>query len=318
MSTKMHLFIVLFTVGVLGTSMSTRAEEAPPENPLVAFSRAQLAQAGFVRQTAKLGGQELGDQEIVWWEKGSGPTVVMVHGVADQAGTWFQVAPGLAADHRLLLVDLPGHGESPPSSGPLAMTTVLTGFESWLAAQAPKDGEAPILVGNSMGAWIAILTALRHPELVSRVVLVNGGPLRADTGELNLLPQDREEARRLWAALRDPSSPPIPDPLLDDLVKRSKTGHVVRMFEKNEDLESYLMDDGELAKITTPVEILWGESDRYMGREYPDRLLAGLPNARLTLIPQCGHLPQAECPQSFTEILRDVLAQAPPGPAADR
>ncbi len=283
------------------------AEQAGPMDLFVALSRGQLAGAGFDRREATVD-----DHLTVWWEKGSGPTLVLVHGVADQAGTWFRVAPGLAESHRVLLIDLPGHGESAPAAGPLPMTTVIEGFEAWLLEHA-EAGKKPTLVGNSMGAWVAMLAAHRHPERVGRVVATNGGPLRADTGDLDLLPGDVEEARRLMAALRDPASPPTPDAVLHDLVRRAGNGHVRRMFEATEDLESHLLDDGRLAEITTPVDLLWGESDLYLGREYPERLLAGLPNARLTWIPRCGHVPQAECPERYAERLNEVLALPPPG-----
>ena len=276
-----------------------RAQEGPMDF-FIAFTRTQLATQGFERLEA---------DGMVWWQKGTGPTLVMIHGVADQAGTWFQVAPALAESRRVLLVDLPGHGDSPPADGPLKMTTVVQGFTSWLEAHA--EGPA-ILVGNSMGAWVASVVAHRRPDLVARVVAVNGGPLKADTGELNLVPKDRDEARRLMAALRDPKSPPTPDAVLDDLVRRAENGHVQRMLAETQDLESHLLD-GRLQELTTPVDILWGESDRYMGRDYPDRLAAALPNARLTLIPACGHLPQAECAPAFLQALQDALTATAPG-----
>ncbi len=279
---------------------------AAPQGPMdlfIAFSRMQLAGAGFERRESTVGGRRM-----VWWRGGSGPTLVMVHGVADQAGTWFRIAAGLAEHFRVLMVDLPGHGESEPESGPLPMTTVIEGFEAWLGAHAVSE-EAPkaTLVGNSMGAWIVLLAAERHPARVDRIVMTNGGPLRADTGDLDLLPADREEARRLMAALRDPSSIPTPDYVLDDLVRRVPGGHVTRMFQAQKDLESYLREDAALAEIETPVEILWGESDRYLGTEYPERLRAALPESRLTLVGKCGHLPQAECPERYLEQLEEVL-----------
>ncbi len=305
-----HLSSAALVTAALVPAIFARQQAGPMEF-FIGFSRAQLATTGFTRHEATVN-----EHVTIWWQKGSGPTLVLVHGVADQAGTWFQVASGLAEDHRVLLIDLPGHGESAPATGPLPMTTVIEGFETWLATHAaPEAGERnqpPTLVGNSMGAWVAMLAAHRRPELVGRVVAINGGPLRADTGDLDLLPADREEARRLMAALRDPSNPATPDLVLDDLVRRAETGHVRRMFAATEDLESYLLD-GRLGEIATPVDVLWGESDRYLGRDYPDRLLAGLPSSRLTLIARCGHLPQAECPGRFTERLSEVLALAPPG-----
>ncbi len=304
--TGVRVLLLMFVV------TSAAAQEAQqPQGPMdffIAFSRTQLQATGFTRHQTEIAGQPL-----VWWTKGDGPSLVMLHGVADQAGTWFRVASRLAENYRVDLVDLPGHGESGPKSGPLPMTTVIEGFESWLSAHGHEEGRTPpVLVGNSMGAWVAMTTAQRHPELVSRVVAVNGGPLRADTGELDLLPQNREEARQLMEALRDPSNPPTPIMMLDDLVRRVPGGQVERMFETQEDLESYLLDDRQLAEIATPVDVLWGESDRYMGREYPDRLVTGLPAARLTLIAKCGHLPQAECPDRFAEKLIEVLARPAP------
>jgi len=290
----------------LVTSMPTFAQDGPMDF-FIAFSRTQLGAAGFERQET-----EIEKQRLVWWQKGDGPTLVLVHGVADQAGTWFQVAAELATSHRVLLVDLPGHGESGPSDGPLAMSTVVTGFEAWLRGQTTSD-EPAILVGNSMGAWLATLAGLHLPDHVARIVLVNGGPLEADTGDLDLLPKDRGQARRLMAALRDPASPPTPDLVLDDLVRRAVDGHVQRMLAESEDLASHLLED-QLADLKIPTDILWGESDRYMGRAYPDRLVAGLPNVRLTLLPSCGHLPQAECPGPFLSALKDILLAPAPGP----
>ncbi len=299
---------------------AAQEQPAQPQGPMdmfIAFSRAQLVANGFERHEATIN-----DHRMVWWEKGDGEVMVMVHGVSDQAGTWFQVAPALAESHRVLLVDLPGHGDSEPESGPLPMTTVVDGLVAWLLTHAAGEGEPgrdrPVtLVGNSMGAWLVLLAAERHPERVARLVVTNGGPLRADTGDLNLLPANREEARRLMAALRDPSNLKTPEFVLDDLVRRVPTGQVTRMFEAMEDLESYLLADEALGRIATPVDVLWGESDRYLGREYPDRLVAGLPHARLTLVSKCGHIPQAECPERYLEQLVEVLAMAPPGRDSD-
>lgn len=288
-------------------TVSTARAQKGPMDFFIDFSRHQLAAQGFVRHAAEVAGHE-----IVWWERGTGPPLVLVHGVNDQAGSWFLVASRFDDRYRVLLPDLPGHGESAPAAGPLKMTTVLTGFQGWLETQV-KPEDAAVLVGNSMGAWIAMLTALRRPELVSRIVVVNGGPLRGETSDLDLFPKDRAAARRLMAALRDLGNTPTPDPMLDDLVRRAPTSQAARMVEEQKDLESYLLEDERLGEIKTPVDVLWGESDRYLGRGYADRLAAGLPKVRLTLIERCGHVPQVECPAGFAERLKEVLALGAPG-----
>ncbi len=303
--------LIITALAVAGPVWAEEPEgkELGPMDLFISFSRMQLGATGFEHREATVEGRHM-----VWWQAGSGPTLVMVHGVADQAGTWFRVAPALAESYRVVLIDLPGHGESEPADGPLPMTMVVEGFEAWLGAHGlGEDGAPATLVGNSMGAWIALLAAERHPGRVGRVVMTNGGPLRADTGDLDLLPADREEARRLMAALRDPSNMATPDFMLDELVRRAPSGQVTRMFQAQEDLESYLREDAVLGTLETPVDILWGASDRYLGEEYPERLRSALPRARLTLISRCGHLPQAECPDRYLKQLVEVLALAPAG-----
>ncbi|MBZ0111746.1 MAG: alpha/beta hydrolase [Thermoanaerobaculia bacterium] len=310
MNLHQTLAVLLLSATVLAAPPARAEEPASTPSPLDLFreyTRGQLAATGWDRQQSEIAGETL-----VWWSKGSGPSLVFLHGVSDQAGTWFQVAPHFTDQYRVILIDLPGHGESTPEAGPLPMTTIIEGVEAFLQEEIVKPGQAPpVLVGNSMGAWIALATARRHPTRVGRIVAVNGGPLRPDTGDLNLLPKDREEARALMAAIRDPASPAIPDVVLDDLVRRAPTGQASRMFQANEDLESYLLED-QLDEITTPVDLLWGTSDGYLGKRFSQRLREELPRVRWTAIDGCGHSPQAECPDRFTEALRRVLDLAPP------
>ncbi|MGB5343568.1 MAG: alpha/beta hydrolase, partial [Thermoanaerobaculia bacterium] len=245
----------------------------------------------------------------VYWQGGEGLTLVLLHGAGDQAGTWSEIVPALLEEYRLLIPDLPGHGESEPAQGPLPMDEIFAGLEALLAAQ---NGDSPfILVGNSMGAWLATLQAHRHPESVSRAVLVNGGALSGDPQNPSLTPVDREAARQLMDLLRDPASPKIPGFVLDDIVRRSASGPIGRMLQDMDSLVSNLMD-GRLGEISTPMDMVWGESDRLMSLSYAERMLAELPRARLTGVPACGHIPQSECPESLTEALLSVLESEPP------
>jgi 3-oxoadipate enol-lactonase len=266
-------------------------------------ARAALGEAGLERHEVEAAGRRL-----VLWRGGSGPHLVLLHGSGQQAGAWAAVVPGLVGDHTLHVLDLPGHGDSEPAEGPLRMAEVLAGLESYLLS---LDG-APILVGNSYGAWLATLHAHRHPDRVARVVLVNGGALlNIPAAGLTLTPRDREEARRLTSALRDPASPPWPDEVLDDLVLQTRNGPSARMLEDMPGLVAHLLD-GRLGEVTVPVDVLWGVSDRLMPLDYARRMAAQLPRSRLTVLEGCGHIPGGECPERFLEALRGVLALTPP------
>jgi pimeloyl-ACP methyl ester carboxylesterase len=254
-----------------------------------------LARAGLVRVVTD---SRVGRQNV--WRGGSGPFVMLLHGAGDQAATWSRVVPETLAGHTLLIPDLAGHGESEPSRGPITMEAMLTGVEAVLDAQAGE--EHVTVVGNSLGAWIAMLLAHGHPERVSLVVAVNGGAARGEEQHISLLPNDREQARALVALLRDPASVPAPNFVLDDIVRHSRTGPLARVAAAAEAMNPYLLD-GRLGEIRVPVRLVWGESDRVVPLDYAQRMLAELRDASLTVVPRCGHVPQAECPAAFLAAL---------------
>jgi pimeloyl-ACP methyl ester carboxylesterase len=277
------------------------------DNPLALYERSTrraLAKAGFELESFD---SSIG--RLAYWQAGSGPTLVLLHGVGDQAGAFQGVVGAFTASYRVVIPDLPGHGASQPAEGPLSMHVVYTGLEELLGAVA--SGEPVVLVGSSMGAWLATVYAHRHPEAVARVVAINGGPLTGERSDLSLTPVDREAARRLMAALRDPASEPTPDFVLDDIVEQSASGPIGRMMAKAEDFAPYLLDD-RLSELSVPVDLVWGESDRLMTIAYAERMASELPRARITTIAACGHHPANECPDKLVAALERVLDQGPP------
>jgi pimeloyl-ACP methyl ester carboxylesterase len=214
----------------------------------------------------------------------------------------------------VIVPDLPGHGESAPGAGVLRMSQVVAGAEE-LLDEVARERRA-VVVGNSMGAWIATLLAHRHPERVERIVLVNGGAVPSAPGGPSLLPVDREAARRLMALLRAPASPSIPDWMLDDLVARAPASATARLLGDLPDLVAQMLI-GRLGEVRTPVDLLWGAADGLMTIAYAEQMAAALPAARLTRIEGCGHLPQLECPARFRTVLAERLAAPPPAAAAE-
>jgi pimeloyl-ACP methyl ester carboxylesterase len=279
------------------------------ENPLALYektTRRALEDSGF-----ELGSFAASAGTLAFWEAGDGPPLVLLHGVGDQAGAFHAIASGLVDEYRVVVPDLPGHGASDPETGPLPMTIVYQGLEELLEHLSP---DVPVtLVGSSMGAWLAMIQAHRHPDSVERVVAINGGALRGDRTDLTLMPADREAARTLMSALRDPASEPIPDFVLDDIVERAASGPIGRMMAEAASFEEFLLD-GRLDEITVPVDLLWGASDRLMTVEYAERMATQLPRARLTMIEACGHHPANECPGKLQAALAEVLVMDPPSP----
>ncbi len=246
------------------------------------------------------------------WRGGQGPTLVLLHGANDQAGAFGRVAGRLAKGHRLVAPDLPGHGESAPADGPLALADLVAGVET-VAAAEPR-GTRLTLVGNSLGGYLALVYALRHPERVEQVVLVNGGAIRAAPGvEISLLPRNRDEARAALDALTAPETPRAAGFVLDDLVRRAPGSPLARMLQAPVDA-SLVLDD-RLGEIRVPVTLIWGEADRYMPLGYAETVRNRLPAARLETLAGCGHVPQRECPERLLQSLARALAEPPKGAA---
>ena len=263
--------------------------------------RAALRITGFRKTKVAT---SVGTQTV--WHGGAGPLLVLVHGAGDQAGTWHRVVPELKRHFQLVMPDLAGHGESEPVAGVLSLGTLLAALEHLLDTIPGRDASM-VLAGNSLGAWMAMLYAQKYPQRVSRVVLIDGGPIR-HASEIGIMPKDREEARRALDAVLDPSTPRRPNFVLDDLVRISNTGPISRLLAAGEeDLSKYLLED-KLASFLLPVDLIWGASDRLVPLDYARKLQSQLPHCTLTVIERCGHGPQLECPQKFLQAFLQVLA----------
>ncbi len=272
--------------------------------PLTVFgwqTRAALRSAGLkkVRIAAPAGEQTV-------FVGGQGPIVVLLHGAGDTAGTWFKIAPDLVRSHRLVAPDLAGHGESAPRTGPIDVKDVLQGVEAVLDAVAPH--ERAVLVGNSLGAWVAMLEAHNRPDRVAEVVCIDGGAIRGHNLAARVLPRTRDEARESVAQTRDAASAPVPEFVLDDIVRQAREGSLARFAATASTMDRWVLDDAQLAEIAAPVLLIWGRSDRLVPLDYAARMRAALPSASLVVLDGCGHVPQVECPDKLLDALRPALA----------
>jgi pimeloyl-ACP methyl ester carboxylesterase len=102
----------------------------------------------------------------------AGPRVVFVHGLFGQGKNWTTIAKGLAADHRVTLLDLPNHGHSPWTD-----RVDYVDMAELVAAELGSFGEPVTLVGHSMGGKVSMQLALRHPELLRALVVVDIAPV---------------------------------------------------------------------------------------------------------------------------------------------
>ena len=109
---------------------------------------------------------------VSYVQAGSGPLVLLIHGIAGSVENWQEVIEPLAQRHTVLAPSLPGHGRSAPGAGDYSLGALATGLRDLLVA---LGHERATLVGHSLGAYIAARLAVEHPERVSALLLVDGG-----------------------------------------------------------------------------------------------------------------------------------------------
>ena len=249
-------------------------------------------------------------------ELGAGDPLVLLHGVATSRIIWRRVTGALAERRRVIAIDLPGFGESPPA-GP--------GFDLGAVADrvvAGLGGGRFDLVGHSLGGTVAVAIAARHPEAVGRLVLVAPAGLapratRAATA-LGAASERAVAARRAlgrrwvdnaaarWAMFGTTVADPGALARDDALLLLDASAGALRVAAG---VRAALAADlrGDLAAAPVPLGLLWGTSDRvvpYRGLEALRRLR---PDALVETLPRTGHIPQVECPHEFTRALERVL-----------
>jgi pimeloyl-ACP methyl ester carboxylesterase len=243
------------------------------------------------------------------------PPLVLLHGIGADHGEWALTLPLFAPGRRVLAMDLLGHGRSDKPAGPGVEYRVRLLADAVVGAiEAHPDRPRRVdLLGHSLGGAVALDLVRRHPRLVRRLVLVDaaGQPV-AETLDLlatslPFVPGSYEDARRLLST--SVNSRLLGHPLVALAAvlykgrrrNRPQLMKLVASMAAGEDA----VKPRDLARIANETLVLWGDRDRIFPLAAGRRLVRGLPNARLEILPRCGHVPPTERPVAFA---RRVLA----------
>ena len=238
--------------------------------------RRKLRSAGMQRKTL---------DGIVYWTGGSGTqTLVLVHGVNDHAGTWYLVVPKLIGAYKLIIPDLAGHGESEPRSGALSLDLIVDKLDAVLTAE--RAGVVT-LVGNSMGGWVSMLYAVRHPERVARLVLEDASGMAWQLPNIPLVPKTREDAIAAIKAVQGPNAR-TPKIAIDALLQM-KNPPMARMIATGGFIEHLV--DAHLPSLHMPTTIIWGKDDGLLPVAYAETLQKRIAGSKLPVIDGAAHVP---------------------------
>jgi 4,5:9,10-diseco-3-hydroxy-5,9,17-trioxoandrosta-1(10),2-diene-4-oate hydrolase len=254
---------------------------------------------------------------------GSGPPLVLVHGLGGAAANWSELAPLLARRHRLLVPDLPGHG----GSTALPAVSGLEPFADRVALLAEREGMVPApVIGHSLGGMVVLRLALRHPEHVTALVLAAAAGLsignvwgRNLLSVFSVVRPGRIAARRRGWVVRSNLlrrlvfgfvSVADPPGLTEEAVEGFLAAQLLHT-DIGSAWQALRADDPrqELVRITAPTLVLWGAEDVQLplddAFEYTRRL-----RARLRVIPGCGHLLIGERPDACDRAIAEFLGDS--------
>ena len=270
----------------------------------------------FERRRLELsGGSALG-----YLSGGSGPPLLLVHGLGGSALNWVEVAPALVDRFRVLVPDLPGHGTS--SALPAARS--LVPYADAVAELIAHEQAEPVpLVGHSLGGLVGLRLAVRRPDLVAGVLLCAAAGIssvrkgvRYTLEVLSVVRPGRRLAphrRRIassarlrgavfaWWGAADPAAlePDAVDGFLAGWEQHTDTVSAARAM---------VADDvrADLGRVRCPCFVLWGSRDNQVGvadgLDYARRL-----GAPLRVIPDCGHLLIGERPDAVLDAIDAFL-----------
>lgn len=269
---------------------------------------------------------EVNDLQVHYKIAGGGkPAFILLHGFGASVFSWREVLEPMGATGTVVAFDRPAFGltERPLSwergdnpYTPEAHVALVVGLMDALGI------ENAVLVGNSAGGTVAVQTALAHPDRVRALVLVDaaiydGGGAPSWIRPLLNTPQidrlgpllARQISRRgdafLESAWHDPGkiTPQIRAGYREPLRAENWDRALWELTKASQrrDLEDQIVD------LEIPALVVSGDDDRIVPVESSIRLAEQLPNAELVVIPDCGHLPQEECPQPFLEAVASFL-----------
>jgi pimeloyl-ACP methyl ester carboxylesterase len=251
------------------------------------------------------------------WGGPAQPVMILLHGIARHAHTFDHIAADLARDHRVLAIDMRGHGDSAWSpEGAYLVEDYVKDLEGLLQQLAIRR---VTLLGNSTGGRVVQVFAGRHPELVERLIVEDVGPERpqdiADAfarrvqEEANGWASEDELVAQLVAANRR-----TPEPLLRTYahfgIKPGPNGRLIWKRDPNlvkGFVSTELWDD--VRRITSPTLYVIGGASRIVPTEAQARLKQTLPNCEIVTMPGLGHYPNEEDTQGFLAIVNRFLGR---------
>ena len=279
---------------------------------------------------------DLHGHHAVYRVAGSGPTVVLIHGMLNSSSHWREVALNLAHEHTVIAPDLIGHGDSAAPRGDYSLGAHAAAIRDLLTTIGV---ERATIVGHSLGGGVAMQFFYQFPQRTERLVLISSGGLGHDVSPLlrgAALPGSA-------ALLRLATRPRLVGALAAAGSKLRERGNNAGVYlqavaralgplQEPGSRQAFLQTlrsviDVQGQKVSArdrlyllgemPTLIVWGERDRTIPLEHGLEAGRSVPNCRFETLPRAAHFPNLEDPEGLAAVVGDFLATTSPAHIVD-
>jgi pimeloyl-ACP methyl ester carboxylesterase len=277
---------------------------------------AVVAAAQTVQQTAAQQNPALKEvlifgQPIKYLEAGTGPTVILLHGLGGSTQNWMYNIGPLSQQYRVIVLDQIGFGRSARPAINYRVRTYVDFLEQFYQT---LNIERATLVGNSMGGWIAAIFATSFPEKVDRLVLADATgyapPPGFDYKSLYGLNTSTREGMKLMVGKVLFNKSLNTDAMINQFMAQRMTagdGYTINSLIESVIRGEDFLESKQLQQIKAPTLIVWGREDGLTLLAEGERLKKDIPNSKLVVFDQCGHFPQIEKASEFNAAVLEFL-----------
>ena len=260
---------------------------------------------------------EVFGQQIHYQEAGSGPVVILLHGLGGDVSNWAPTIPALAKQYHVYAIDQIGFGQS---AKPMIAYRVATLVDFLHGFYKQVGITKATLVGNSLGGWTAAAFTIAYPDKVEKLVLVDAAGYSPERSGLKLTretlqllnPATLADLKRTLGTIFY-NKALITDATVEQFfaqkLKRGDGYTISQFLETALTGQDFL--DSKVKQIKAPTLVIWGRQDELTPLTMGEAFAQDIAGAEKAYLDKCGHVPQIECAAAFnTALLKFLNPQA--------